>query len=202
MIDRSETDYLALQETRRQELRAELHPQLVGKRSITLEIGAGHGHFLAAYAARHPEQFCVGIDIMSDRVRRALRKRDRAKLHELTFVHASAVDFLAVLPESVSLAAIFVLFPDPWPKRRHWKNRLIQPEFLLELAQRSLPGAPFHFRTDFESYFEHAREVVAAHPAWQIQAEAVWPFEFKTVFQARAPAYQSLIASRAEVVAS
>ena len=81
-----------------------------------LEIGAGHGHFLTAYAAAHPERTCVGLDIIAERVERANRKKNRARLDNLHFLHASAEDFLASLPENVRFADVFVLFPDPWPK--------------------------------------------------------------------------------------
>ncbi len=193
------SDYQALQAQRRAELRAALRPVLVGRAHLTLEIGCGHGHFLEAYAAAHPASFCLGIDIMSDRVNRGTRKRDRARLDNLAFVHAAAGDLLAVLPDDVKLDAVFVLFPDPWPKRRHWKNRLIQKELLDELALHAVAGAPLYFRTDYAPYFEEAKAVVAAHPRWQLAPDTkAWPFEFTTVFQARAPSYQSLIAWRKE----
>jgi len=198
MIEPIANDYEVLQATRRAELLAELEPPLRGQREITLEIGAGHGHFLAAYAAAHPDRFCVGIDIMSDRVRRGLRKRDRAGLANLTFLHADAGDFLAVLPLGVLLAEVFVLFPDPWPKRRHWKNRLIQPSFLETLARRAPTGAPLYFRTDYEPYFEEALATIDSHADWELSPESPWPFEHVTVFQARAPSHQSLVALRRE----
>lgn len=188
-------DHRHLHEQRRAEVRAALRPLIAGNKPIVLEIGCGHGHFLEAYAAAHPGLFCLGIDLMSDRIRRGTRKKDRSRLGNLAFLHASAGDLLAALPEHVKLDAIFILFPDPWPKRRHWKNRLIKPEFLDELAAHATAGAPLHFRTDHAPYFEEARAVVAAHPRWNLAADASeWPFEFTTVFQARAPSYQSLIA--------
>lgn len=197
MTQAEATDYRHLHEQRRAEVRGALRPLVAGHERIVLEIGCGHGHFLEAYAAAHPDVFCLGIDLMSDRIRRGTRKKERSRLANLAFLHASASDLLAALPEHVKLGAIFVLFPDPWPKRRHWKNRLVQPEFLDALADHAVPGAPFHFRTDHVPYFEEARAVVAAHPKWKLApSTAVWPFEFTTVFQARAPSYQSLIAHR------
>lgn len=169
---------------------------LQGRDRATLEIGSGHGHYLTAYAAAHPLRFCVGIDIMSERLVRSERKRSRARLTNLAFVHASAEDVLRALPDSVLLDDILVLFPDPWPKRRHHKNRLIQPEFLDRLAEKSLPGARLCFRTDFAEYFTAARSIIKAHVKWNIDPAASWPFEMPTVFQSRAPTYQSLIAIR------
>jgi tRNA G46 methylase TrmB len=73
-------DYPAVLASRRAELRAQVASRLAGVRALTLEIGCGHGHFLTAYAAAHPELHCLGLDIANDRIARALRKRDRARL--------------------------------------------------------------------------------------------------------------------------
>jgi len=190
-------------ESRRTALRAELESVLAGQRRLTLEIGSGHGHFLTAYAAAHPGEFCVGIDIIRDRLARAARKAGRLGLGNVRWIRARAEDFLAVLPPGIELGPrIFILFPDPWPKRRHWKNRLIQPEFLTRLAHRAEAGTQLAFRTDHAPYFEVAAGVIAGHPGWLPVADqaAAWPFEETTVFQARAPAYQSLVASRSQRV--
>jgi tRNA (guanine-N7-)-methyltransferase len=161
------------------------------------EIGSGHGHFLTAYAAAHPAELCIGIDLIGDRIERATRKRDRAKLANLHFFHAEAHDFLAALPAGAAFSAVVILFSDPWPKRRHHKNRLLQPAFLDALATQSGQGTRLYFRTDHRGYFAHAMAVLAAHPAWRLDPAAPWIFEMETVFQARAPAYQSLVAGRA-----
>jgi tRNA (guanine-N7-)-methyltransferase len=159
------------------------------------EIGCGHGHFLAAYAAAHPHQLCVGIDISHERIERAIRKRDRAKLSNLHFIHAEARDFLHALPAKVTISDLYILFPDPWPKRRHHKNRLLQPEFLDMVAERAGQGARLYFRTDYEPYFRAAGSLLDAHPDWKIRADP-WPFEHATVFQSRATQHYSLVARR------
>lgn len=162
-------------------------------RALTLEIGCGHGHLLTAYAAAHPDETCLGVDLLRDRIVRANRKARRAGLANLAFIHAEAGVLLEALPMGVRLETIFVLFPDPWPKRRHHKNRLIQPDFLTTLARRAGAGAQLHFRTDFAPYFEAALETVTQHPEWKI-VSAAWPFEFVTVFQSRAVSYHSFTA--------
>ncbi|MDR1817212.1 MAG: tRNA (guanosine(46)-N7)-methyltransferase TrmB [Puniceicoccales bacterium] len=162
-----------------------------------LEIGCGHGHFLSAYAAAHPEHFCLGVDLLSKRIRRAIRKRDNAHLANLEFLKADAGELLEAWTPAFPLSAIFILHPDPWPKTRHHKNRLIQPAFLDILAGLSTTGATrLHFRTDHDAYFDWAREHVAAHPAWEILDGAPWPFEQETVFSQRLPHHQDLIAVR------
>lgn len=197
MRDRTADDYHALIATRRAELLAALTPLLGGHPRITLEIGCGHGHFLTAYASAHPQTFCLGIDIASDRVRRGDRKRDRARLQNLAFLHADAADLLAVLPAAQTIETTFILFPDPWPKKRHHKNRLMQSAFLTALARFCAPHAGLYFRTDHEEYFAEAAAVVARHPDWRVQTTVAWPFEYVTVFQARARSFQSLVALRA-----
>ncbi|MGC4072419.1 MAG: methyltransferase domain-containing protein [Nibricoccus sp.] len=163
---------------------------------MTLEIGCGHGHFLTSYAIHHPSTFCIGIDLIVDRVARAGRKKDRARLTNLHFLQAEAGEFLDSLPAGAQFADVFVLFPDPWPKRRHHKNRLIQPEFLTKLASRMDSGARLCFRTDYAPYFAEASRTIGAHGAWDIPSSAPWPHELETVFQSRAAGFQSLVALR------
>lgn len=178
-------------------LRLALQTLALPATGLTLEIGCGHGHFLTAYAAAHRSERCVAIDIIAERLHRAERKTRRAGLANVTWLRADADDLLEAWPEGTRFDRnIFILFPDPWPKRRHWKNRLIRPAFLDRLATRTAPGAAVCFRTDHAPYFAAAAAHFAAHPDWQIEPEAPWPFEHRTVFEARADAHQSLVAHR------
>ena len=178
---------------RREELRNLLVAAIGSATGFTWELGCGHGHFLTAYAQKHPEKLCVGIDIVGERVERATRKRDRARLENLFFLRAEARLFLDVLPWVVSFSELFILFPDPWPKLRHHKHRILQPEFLTLAASRASEAAQLCFRTDSGPYYDYAEQAIRAHPRWKISEEA-WPFEFTTVFQSRAETYRSLIA--------
>src|SRR5262245_42435766 len=105
--------HLAEMDGRRRTLRAELAQIFTEPRTFVWELGCGHGHFLAAYAQANPHVLCIGIDIVGERIRRALRKRDRAQLKNLFFLHAEAYLFLETLPESARFSDLFVLFPDP-----------------------------------------------------------------------------------------
>ena len=189
-------EYLARRAARCEALQRTLAELLAARPRITLELGAGHGHFLTDYATARPEEYSIGIDLLRDRVVRATRKRDRAKLANLVFLQAEAAEFLGALPAHVVFQRIFVLFPDPWPKRRHHKNRLMQADFLSTLAARAEPGAQLCFRTDDASYFAAAKAEVLAHPDWEVTAGTPWPFERVTVFQSRAHAFDSLVATR------
>lgn len=187
----------AIRQARFAELQARLAALLRDRRSVTLEIGCGHGHFLTAYAQAHPAEFCIGLDVLAERIERAEKKSERAALPNVAWLRAEAELFLEALPADARLAGnIFVLFPDPWPKRRHWKHRLIQPEFLDTLAARAEPGTRLCFRTDYTPYFAEAIATIGAHRDWRLAPEEPWPFERPTVFQSRAAGYQSAVAVR------
>jgi tRNA (guanine-N7-)-methyltransferase len=181
---------------RRESLRSALNEILPPPSQFVWEVGCGHGHFLAAYAAAHPATQCVGIDISSDRITRANRKKDRARIANLHFLLAEADDFLAVMPAKSAFLAIYVLFPDPWPKRRHHKNRVLRPAFLHSVAAAAAKGVPLFFRTDHEAYFHDAQAAVRASPEWKIADSADLPFEEPTVFQKRAERHFTLVAAR------
>ncbi len=189
-------EFLAHITARRAALRTELAAILPPNAAIVLEIGSGHGHFLVRYATEHPQKLCVGMDLIGERIVRAKKKATRAQLPNCHFIRAEARELIEALPAGVTFAEVWVLFPDPWPKKRHHKNRILQPAFFEFLAERTGQGARLHFRTDHAEYFSW---VVAAMPevkSWRLDPQAEWPLEQETVFQARAPSYQSLVAVR------
>ena len=188
-------EYLARLSKRRCDLHGQITGLLPPDAHFVCEFGCGHGHFLAAYATAHPDQLCIGLDISGERIARAIRKRDRAKLANLHFIHAEARDFMDCLPPDTTLADVYILFPDPWPKRRHHKNRLLESDFLEIVARRAGQGTRLFFRTDYEPYFREAESLLQQHPAWEITPGA-WPFEQVTVFQSRAARHYSLTARR------
>lgn len=187
--------YKAVLADRRAVLRGPVHAFISPGSRFVWEVGSGHGHFLTAYAKAHPERTCVGIDLASDRVGRSLRKRDREQLGNLQFFHAEARLFLEVIPDNAQFSHVFILFPDPWPKLRHHKHRLLQSDFLTAIAPRAAPGCRLYFRTDHEPYFQEALAVVHGHTHWELASDP-WPFEFRTVFQERAASHHSLVAAR------
>ena len=181
---------------RRATLRAELAALLPANAAIVLEIGSAHGHFLVRYAGEHPQKLCVGVDLRGERVDRAKRKADRARLPNCHFIRAEARELIECLPAGVTFAEIWVLFPDPWPKKRHHKNRLLQPAFFDFLAERAGKGGRLYFRTDYAPYFQEVADFLPTLQTWQLDPAATWAMEHETVFQARAPSYQSLVAVR------
>ena len=181
-------EFLARITERRAALRAELAALLPAGKPLVWEIGSGHGHFLVQYARAFPEKLCVGVDIIRDRLNRSAKKRDRAKLTNCHFVQAEAREFLDALPAGATLAEIWVLFPDPWPKKRHHKNRILQADFLEALAGRAGEGARLYCRTDHTEYFAAVAAIFPELQTWRPDPAAPWPLEQETVFQARAPA--------------
>lgn len=191
-------EFLATIAQRRADLRAQLAQLHPAPRPIVWEIGCGHGHFLVRYAQEFPAKFCVGVDLRLERLARSGKKRDRAQLPNCHFIRAEAREFLHALPAGVTFAEIWILFPDPWPKARHHKNRLLKPEFFAAVAARAGEGARLFFRTDHRDYFAEVHDFFARGeiPTWRLDPAAPWLLEHETVFQARAPAYHSLVAVR------
>ena len=162
---------------------------------LTLEIGCGHGHWLTAYSESKPDDPCIGIDLITKRIDKANSKRKKRKLPYLFFFKTEANEFLESFPKDFLFKRTILLFPDPWPKKRHHKRRLIQLSFLEMLACRSLPSAELCFRTDHEDYFRWALDKVKDSKSWKLKTEAVWPFEHETFFQNMLPMHQTFIAT-------
>ena len=187
---------LEKQALRRQKLTEDLCARFSGVERILLEPGCGHGHWLTGYAEAHPEVVCVGLDLLRARVEKAVGKARRLGLDQVHFIKAELGEFLTCLPETVRFERIVFLFPDPWPKKRHFRRRMIQASLLSELAARCDAGACLHFRSDDDSYVEWTREHLAKHPDWNLEPEPNWPFERETVFQQKMKTYNSLTAVR------
>lgn len=160
-----------------------------------LEIGCGHGHWLTAYAQTHPEDYCVGLDIIQKRIRKSQKKAENRNLTNIRFIKAEAIEFIELLPEETVIEKVVILFPDPWPKKRHHRRRLIQDQFLTLMASKMAAHGKIYFRTDFDPYFEWATEEINQHPQWSIDKQLNWPMEQSTYFQELMTGYQSLSAT-------
>ena len=183
---------------RKEALTTEVGPLFERIGDFNLEIGCGHGHWLTDFALSRSDDVFVGIDIIGDRIDRANRKAARAGLENVHFLKAEAGEFLELMPIGRGIANVYILFPDPWPKKRHWKNRLMNKGFLDELAARCDSGARLFFRTDHEGYFAWTRELLPELASWRKISGADWPFERETVFQSKAESYQSLVLAKVD----
>ena len=128
-----------------------------------LEIGFGGGEHLAEQAARHPDVRIIGAEPFVNGVASALRHIDERGVANVRLHQGDAREVLAALPDG-ALSRIFILFPDPWPKARHNKRRLIQPEVVTELARVLKPGGRLRFATDWADYANRALEMFIASP--------------------------------------
>lgn len=127
-----------------------------------LEIGFGMGQGLAQMAAADPQRNYIGIEVHRPGVASLLRQLQEWQLDNVRVICDDAVMVLRQMIPPSSLAAVQIYFPDPWPKRRHHKRRLIQPDFIQLLAGRLRPGALLHLATDWQDYAEHMLAVMTA----------------------------------------
>lgn len=134
---------------------------------VEVELGCGDGGFLLARAQKHPERNFIGVERLLGRIRKIDRKGRRLGLTNLRGVRLEAGYFVEYLLPAASVAALHVYFPDPWPKRRHHRRRLVNDRF-PELARRVLaPDGVVYLRTDFAEYFAQMTRVFAANPAFE-----------------------------------
>jgi tRNA (guanine-N7-)-methyltransferase len=145
---------------------APLDPEeLFGRRSqLVLEIGSGMGETTAAIAAAHPDTDFIAVEVHAPGVGSLLRRIESLGLNNLRVVRHDAVDVLARMIADSSLAGIHLFFPDPWPKKRHYKRRLVQPEFVALAARKLAPGGTLHAATDWPDYAEQMLAVLSAEP--------------------------------------
>jgi tRNA (guanine-N7-)-methyltransferase len=129
---------------------------------VEIEIGCGKGRFLTEAARLRPGSDLVGVERAGKWFRRAVHRTHHGGLPNIRLVQADAFDFLARWVSPGSAAAVHVYFPDPWPKQRHGKRRLLQPSFYQLVARVLAPAGRFHFASDVESYFGTAVTEVAA----------------------------------------
>jgi tRNA (guanine-N7-)-methyltransferase len=126
-------------------------------REVVLEIGFGGGEHLVAQAAAHPDQRFIGVEPFINGVASCLRHIEESGVQNVRLHQGDARDVIARLPNGL-VELCYILFPDPWPKARHHKRRLIQPAFLDELARVLKPGAEVRFATDWANYASWALE--------------------------------------------
>lgn len=129
-----------------------------------LEIGFGNGDALAQMAACHPEKNFVGVEVHRPGVGHLLLAIESQKLGNVRISNSDAVEVLRDQIEPGALSRVNIFFPDPWPKKRHHKRRLIQPVFLELLASRLEAGGMLHLATDWQPYAAHMLEVLSTSP--------------------------------------
>ena len=138
-----------------------------------LEIGCGMGETTATIAHARPDADFIGIEVHAPGVGSLLKQIDALGLANVRVIRHDAVEVVAEMIAADSLAGIHVFFPDPWPKKRHHKRRLLKAAFVQELALRLAPGGYLHVATDWEDY---AQEILATLRAVPLLANVAQDF--------------------------
>ena len=169
-------------------------------REIWVEIGFGGGEHLAEQAERHPDIGFIGCEVFENGVAKLLGEVERRGLHNVRLYPNDARPLLAALAPH-SIGRVFILFPDPWPKARHHKRRLVAPATLDRLAEIMADNAELRLATDDSGYLDWMLEHTTAHPDFRWTARrpvdwrerpADWPatrYEQKACKAGRAPAF-------------
>ncbi|MEU2748536.1 tRNA (guanosine(46)-N7)-methyltransferase TrmB [Streptomyces collinus] len=143
-------------------------PELFGNDNpVVLEIGFGMGEATAQMAAADPATNILAVDVHTPGQGNLLNLADRNGLSNIRVGNGDAIILLREMLAPDSLGGLRVYFPDPWPKKRHHKRRIIQPDFLTLAATRIRPGGTVHCATDWEPYAEQMLDVLTAHPDFE-----------------------------------
>lgn len=168
---------------------------------LWMEIGFGGGEHLITHAARRPDMGFIGVEPFANGLSRMLLDLDAAGLGNVRVFDADAALLLDALPASC-LAGADLFYPDPWPKRRHWKRRFVRADNLDRLARAIRPGGSFRFASDVSDYVGWTLAEVRAHGGFEWTATTAdwrqpfpgWPgtrYEAKALRAGRVPTYLS-----------
>ncbi|NTV11029.1 MAG: tRNA (guanosine(46)-N7)-methyltransferase TrmB [Zoogloea sp.] len=150
--------------------------EVFGRRAPqVVEIGFGMGAATADIAQARPDEDFLGIEVHAPGVGNLCKLISERNIPNLRIAQHDAVEVLRDMIPADSLAGVHVYFPDPWPKKRHHKRRIIQPEFVALIASRLAPGGYLHCATDWEEYAHWMLEVLAAEPVLENTAEGFAP---------------------------
>ncbi|CAK0778734.1 tRNA (guanine-N(7)-)-methyltransferase [Gammaproteobacteria bacterium] len=142
--------------------------QIFGRRApVYLEIGFGTGKFLISQAKEHPEVDFIGIEVHRPGVGQLLGELQVKEIGNVRVFCADAVEVLRTQIQDHALTRVYILFPDPWPKRKHYKRRLVQPEFVELLHKKVKPEGLVHLATDWEEYATQIKTVFSEVLGWK-----------------------------------
>ncbi|MGA7178160.1 MAG: tRNA (guanosine(46)-N7)-methyltransferase TrmB [Thiobacillaceae bacterium] len=135
-----------------------------------LEIGFGMGQTTAEIAAANPDRDYLGVEVHTPGVGSLLRLIGEQGLTNIRIIQHDAIEVLDHMIEDASLSGVHIFFPDPWPKKKHHKRRLVQPELLRLISQKLVPGGCLHCATDWEDYASQMLEALSLEHALENSA--------------------------------
>jgi tRNA (guanine-N7-)-methyltransferase len=167
-------------------------------RPLEVDLGCGDGAFLRAMASFHEERDFLGVERLLGRVRKVCKKASRLGLANLKVLRLESTYVLGYLLPSAGVSRVHLLFPDPWPKKKHHKRRLVNREFCAGLQRVLEPGGEFLFKTDHLEYFEQSEEAIHASQMFeeldwndgdffyaQTDFEELWRGQGREIYRAR-----------------
>ncbi|MGH8629764.1 MAG: tRNA (guanosine(46)-N7)-methyltransferase TrmB [Burkholderiales bacterium] len=140
-----------------------------------LEIGSGMGETTAQIAQANPDKDYVAVEVHAPGVGSLLRRIEALALENVRIIRHDAVEVVRDMIAESTLASVHVFFPDPWPKKRHRKRRLLQPDFVHALARRLVPGGYLHVATDWQDYAESSLAILCAESLLENTARGFAP---------------------------
>jgi tRNA (guanine-N7-)-methyltransferase len=139
---------------------------------LKLEIGFGMGSFLIDMAAQEPQTNFIGMDFYHKGIRKLMTRKSKLQLENIRVAYGDVRFKIPLLFKDGELETVYINFPDPWPKKRHTKRRLIKPDFVKLIGQKIAPGGHIFLATDFETYAMEMLEHFNSEPLFQNQDPA------------------------------
>jgi tRNA (guanine-N7-)-methyltransferase len=146
---------------------------IASARPLVLEIGSGMGETTAAIAKAHPEIDFVAVEVHGPGVGSLLNRIEKEGIANLRVVRHDAVEVLERMVADGALAGVHLFFPDPWPKKRHHKRRLVQADFVVLLGRKLAPGGVVHLATDWPEYADQMAAAFSGNSLFQAAARGL-----------------------------
>jgi len=140
---------------------------------LSVEIGCGNGHFIIEKSMSNLHENFIGIDTKRDRIVRCLEKQKKRNISNLRFIAGDAFFAISKMFSAGSISKVYMIFPDPWPKRKHRKKRLFKPDFVNILYEKMNAEGIFTFVTDFQDYFDEAFLIIKNDSRFLITLESL-----------------------------
>lgn len=135
---------------------------------VTIEVGFGKCGFLIDIAAHHPTNNFLGIEVSRKYYRKGVKKIVRAELDNVKLLWGEAYHIVHTYVPEASVTEVYVNFPDPWPKKRHAKRRLLNPEFITEVSRKLIPGGCVEIATDVEFYIQDTMQLFRTNDCYEL----------------------------------